>query len=276
MARYRHTEGICLRRIEYSNTSQVACFLTPDVGRLSVMAKGVTRAPKKGVRTGLDLLSRYELIYTARRPPSLQNLTYRWMREGYRGMRRALQPVLCGYYAAELMLNLTAEGDPCPTLYELLLRTLQSFAEGKALGVSVLMLEMGALQEHGSLPLFDECPGCGRRVPQTGTVQFSPSAGGAVCSACRDEAHGMPGGPTMRVRAPVMQALSQLGRPARGAPSSGAPPALTPQRTIAMSSLLRFHIRYLLGKELRMWKYLQRRELTRSLTRIRRRAGIGT
>ena len=167
-------------------------------------------------------------------------------------------------------MNLTAEGDPCPGLYDLLVRTLRSFSSGSALGVSVLMLEAGALLEHGSLPLFGECPGCGRAVPERGTVQFSPRAGGPVCSACRESDPGMAAGPTMRVRAPVIQALSRMG----GDGADGMP-ALTPERVIAMSALLRFHTRYLLGKELRMWKYLQRRELTRSLTRIRRRAGVG-
>jgi hypothetical protein len=44
-------------------------------------------------------------------------------------------------------------------------------------------------------------------------------------------------------------------------------------RIVGMSRLLRFHIRDLLGKELRMWKYLQARHLSRSVQRARRRAG---
>ncbi len=52
-----------------------------------------------------------------------------------------------------------------------------------------------------------------------------------------------------------------------------APLPVTDQAT-AMSALLRFHIRDLLGKELRMWPYFERRALSRSLAGARRRAGL--
>lgn len=280
MAKYHHTEGICLRRIAYSNTSQVASFLTPDAGRLSFMAKGVTRAPKKGIRTGFDLLGRYELLYTARRGGSLQNLTYRWMRESFRDLHCALERILCGYYAAELALNFTAEGDPCPRLYELLLRALRSFASGKALGLNVLLLEIGTLREHGSCPTFDICAECGRGLPGRGAVVFSPPGGGALCKDCERELRGSLHGRSGRgtsARAGVLKKLAALSAYVEGIPSPELQPtlaALTPGQTLAMSALLRFHMRDVLGKELRMWKYFQRRALSRSLTRLRRRAGL--
>ena len=191
MAGYIHTEGICLRRLQYSNTSQVAGFLTRHAGKLSFMAKGVTRAPKRGVRTGFDLLGRYELIYTPRRPGSLQNLTYRRLRDDYRGLRRSLRATLCGYYVAELALNFTAEADPCPGLYGLVLETLARLAAGDRLGVNILALELGVLQEHGTCPDFARCARCGGPLPEKGPVPFSAAEGGLLCEACRrpDDRH---------------------------------------------------------------------------------------
>lgn len=268
MANYHHTEGICLRRIEYSNTSQVASFLTPDSGRLSVMAKGVTRAPKRGIRTGFDLLGRYELIYTERRAGTLQNLTYRWLREDFRDMRLALERVLCGYYAAELALNFVAEGDPCPALYELMLRSLRRFATGRGLGATVLGLELGVLREHGSLPRFDACAECGQGLPGRGPVAFSPASGGPLCRKCEADLRGAQGGRLTTAGGETLRGLAALG--AGGDGERG--PAPKAESALAMSALLRFHMRDLLGKELRMWKYLQRRELSRSLRRLRGRA----
>ncbi|GAI99741.1 unnamed protein product, partial [marine sediment metagenome] len=121
MAKYHRTEGVCLRRIDYSNTSQVATFLTRHSGRMSFMAKGVKRAPKKGIKRGLDLLCRYEIVYTHRRSESLANLTERTLQESFRDIRKALDRILYGYYAAELVLNFVAEGQPCSELYESLL-----------------------------------------------------------------------------------------------------------------------------------------------------------
>ncbi|MCD6416929.1 MAG: DNA repair protein RecO [Planctomycetes bacterium] len=261
MARYLRTEGICLRRLDYSNTSQVAGFLTPDAGRLSFMAKGVTRAPKKGVRTGFDLLGRYEIVYTPRRAGGLQNLTYRWLREDFRGLRRSLPSLLCGYYAAELVLNFTMEADPCPRLYQLLLAALRRFASGERLGNTVLMLEAGALVEHGAWPQLGRCVLCGGPLPERGAVTFSAREGGALCAEC--ERGPIPD--TIPLRADLLRELASL-------PGRKEVPALPPVRTVALSTALRFHMRYLLGKELRMWEYLQRRKLSRALGRLRRAA----
>ena len=43
-----------------------------------------------------------------------------------------------------------------------------------------------------------------------------------------------------------------------------------PREVVAASRLLRLHMRYLLDRELRMWKYLQGRHLSRTLQRVRR------
>ncbi|MHC4481118.1 MAG: DNA repair protein RecO [Planctomycetota bacterium] len=269
MVNYHHTEGVCLRRIAYSNTSQVASFLTPE-GRLSVIAKGVTRAPKKGVRTGLDLLGRYELIYAERPDASLQNLTYRWLREGFGDMRLSLKRTLCGYYAAELMLNFVAEGDPCPALYRLMLESLRRFAGGRRLALSVLILELGALREHGSCPTFDACAGCSGALPRRGAVLFSLPSGGPVCRRCEREEGLRPGARVTAARADLLRTLAALSRDLR----PEAAPGSAPQKSLAMSTLVRFHMRDLLGKELRMWKYLERRELSRTLRRQRQGAGL--
>jgi DNA repair protein RecO len=272
VARYHHTEGICLRRIDYSNTSQVAAFLTPDAGRLAFMARGVKRAPRKGIATGFDLLCRYEILYTTRRASALENLTYRHLREDFRGMRARAERILCGYYAAELALNFTAEGQPCPAFYDAVLAALRAFARGEQLGVNVLRLELAALHEHGSEPVLDACCECGRALPQSGAVGFNPAAGGVLCSRCEARLRGHLPLRTGHVRAELLRTLASL---SAEPPDPGLAEALTPRRTVALSSVLRLHMRYLLGKELRLWKYLQRREMSRSLRRTRRRAGVG-
>lgn len=271
MAHYHTTEGICLRRLDYSNTSQIAGFLTRDAGRLTFLAKGVTRAPKKGIRTGFDLLGRYEIVYTTRRAGTLHNLTFRWLREDFRGMRGALERVLCGYYASELVLSFTPEEEPCPALYDLLARTLRSFAGGQGLGIGVLLLEIGVLAEHGSLPTFNVCAACGRPIARRGAVAFTPAIGGPLCAACEAEEADALGARVTPARANLLHTLAELStRPM----NRDLTRTLTPANTVAMSALLRFHMRDLLGRELRMWRYMARREMSRSLRRIRGRGGL--
>ncbi|MFO8007677.1 MAG: DNA repair protein RecO [Candidatus Brocadiia bacterium] len=261
MAEYCRTEGICLRRLAYSNTSQVAGFLTPDQGRLSFIAKGITRAPKKGIRTGLELLGRYGLVYTRRPAGSLQNLTDQWLQEEFRGLRRSLPRLLCGYYAAELALNFTVEADPCPRLYAATLGALRRFAEGRRLGLTAVHLELAVLREHGSLPAFDRCVACGRDLPARGAVTFSAPDGGPLCRRCEQPEQGQ----SIPLRADLLAHLHTLA-------TGEEEPVLTPKQTVALSTALRFQMRYILGRELRMWTYLQRRRLSKSLRHARRHA----
>jgi DNA repair protein RecO len=269
--RYYHTEGICLRRLDYSNTSQVASFITADAGRLSFLAKGVTRAPKKGIRTGFDLLGRYDIVYTMRRRSTLHNLTDRWLKDGFPGVRRSLPAILCGYYAAELASNFTAEEEPCPQLYERLLWTLGELASGPEDGLSLLMLELGALREHGSCPQFHLWAECGRSLPERGPVAFCPAGGGPLCRRCERQLPDWQRGAMTTAGADQLRMLAAL---SVARPDELAGLDATPDRIAAAGAVLKLHIRHVLGKELRMWRYVQQRHLERSLRTARRRAGL--
>ena len=48
-------EAIVLRRLDYSETSQVLAFFTRDHGPRRLIAKGVKRSTKKKFATGIDL-----------------------------------------------------------------------------------------------------------------------------------------------------------------------------------------------------------------------------
>lgn len=267
MARYTRTEGICLRRIDYSNTSQVATFLTPDGGRLPFMCKGIKRSPKKGISRGLELGARYSLVFFKSRRSSLYTLTDHSMLESYRGARQAIERILCVYYAVELMRSFTSEGDPCSELYGLLADSLGRFSRGECLGLSVLFLELGVLQDYGSLPTFDACAECGRDLRENGRLTFSAFHGGPLCRPCSREIH-HPRGSTIPVRARRLRILASLCSHPTGRLHEIS---LPPKEIVAASRLVRFHMRYLMGKEFTMWKYLHGRHLSRSLRRIRRR-----
>jgi len=271
VATYYRTEGVCLRRLPFSNTSQVATFLTPDRGRLAFLAKGVLRAPKRGVSCGFELLGRYELIFTERRTGSLHNLTKNFLIEPFQGTRDAIERSLCAYYAAELMLEFATENEPYPHLYELLLSSLRRFEKGEDLGLSVLLLEIGVLREQGICPVFSACVECGGKLPTRGRVLFSPSHAGPLCAACVRALPTSPqpwGVPVSVGRIALLDRLSRQTMPGTDSPD------IRPDDIVAASRLLRFHMRYRLSKELRMWKYLQERHLSRSLRRLRRRAGV--
>jgi len=259
LVRYHCTDGICLRRVDYSNTSQVATFLTSDRGRLSVLAKGVKRAPKKGIRRGFDLLCRYELVYVIRRH-SLHLLTDRYLRENFAGIRQSLERIRSAYYVAELVLNVTIEEDPCPALYGLLARTLRRLERGSSIELSLLLLEIGALQHCGVWPRLDACARCGGELDSARGLPFSPGDGGALCGRCSRS----PDVSESSARTEVDRAeLATLAELAAQPPARVERVRMPPARVARMSRILRFYIRHMLGKELKTWKYLPRRVISR-------------
>jgi len=259
MTRYIHTEGICLSRRDWSDTSQIVCMLTPDRGRVSLIVKGATRAPRLGVRRGIDLLGRYDFVYTTRRAGSLQNLTERSLLEGFRGMHAGLESLLCGYYAAELAMHFTIEANPSPRFYGHVLGALRGFDAGEPLGLGVLRLEMAVLHEHGTAPWLDDCARCNATLPETGKLRLSPIDGGVLCPDCTGQ------GATMPLRASLLPELRNLSRDPVSAVITG------PRRILAMSRALRYLMRDHLHRELRMWRYLHGRRLSRSLYRMTKR-----
>jgi DNA repair protein RecO (recombination protein O) len=258
------TEGICLRRLNYSDTSQVATFLTPDRGRVPCIAKGIWRAPKKGIVSGIDLVTCYRLTLYESRTGALKHLTEHTVIEPFRGLRRAIEPALCAVYAAELMQNFTAEGEDCRRIYAALKTALSAFSTLTGLGKAVLTLEVEALHHYGACPTFDRCCSCNRKINDGKTVLFSAEHGGPLCLKCRGKEHSLTRTNTIPVRGRRLHVLASI---AGG--QGWEQLENNPMEIVALSRLLRFHMRYLTGKELTMWKYLQGRHMSNYLRRVR-------
>ncbi|MFP4028491.1 MAG: DNA repair protein RecO [Candidatus Brocadiia bacterium] len=271
MRRNYRTEGVCLRRLDYGESSQVAAFLTPDHGQVAVIARGIRRASKHGISRALDLGARYRITYVERPAASLHFLSESTMTDGFLGLRRHAERAACAYYAIELMRNLTTEDLGGIELYELLLRTLRNVARGKELGLSVLRLEIGGLKHYGACPNFGVCAECGKPLSREGRYIFSASHGGPLCQECGREIYDGPDRSSILVRGEQLEDLADL---SCGLFVSENAKTFDPARIVEASQVLRFHIQYLLGKKLELWKYLHGRHLSKSIQAIRRAANL--
>ncbi|MFW5915670.1 MAG: hypothetical protein ACOCTQ_04275, partial [Planctomycetota bacterium] len=100
---------------------------------------------------------------------------------------------------------------------------------------------------------------------ERGRLVFSAFQGGPRCRRCAGSSSDPPSS-SVPVRASRLAMLGRLcGHPTDGLGDLD----VGPKEIVAMSRLLRFHIRYMLGREMRMWKYLHGRHLSRSLRRIK-------
>lgn len=179
---YARTRGVCLRAIDYSETSQVLHFFTRDSGKVHAIAKGSKRS-KSRFGGPLDLLCEYDLV-RVEKAEALDILTEADLLDAHAGLRRAFARFACACYAVDLVGTFSPPALVNAELYDLLARTLRTLEACEDLEFEVFRFEARALRFLGLLPRAADCGVCKKPIAGD-SVQFSPRDGGAVCMACR-------------------------------------------------------------------------------------------
>lgn len=171
--------GICLARMEYSETSQLATIFSRDHGKIRGIAKGARRTKGK-FSQGIELLSRGDIAFSQPRSGhGLITLTEWTVQESYPQIRRSLGQLYRGYYLAELVNLFTEELDPHPRLFDLLDRSLADLAVRES-QCGLLAFQVALLEEVGLWSELDKCVHCG----QEPSDYVSFTEGGILCRAC--------------------------------------------------------------------------------------------
>src|SRR5438445_13694827 len=122
-----HDRCICLRKVEYSETSQILTLFGRGHGIMRVIAKGAHRTTKQGASKfggGIDLLDLGQAVFTLDLEKQLGTLTEWTLQDGHLGLRNNLRAVYLSQYAAELVSLLIEEHDAHPELFDRLEQTL--------------------------------------------------------------------------------------------------------------------------------------------------------
>lgn len=180
--------GLCLRSVDYSETSQVLTFFTQFNGKVSVIAKGSRRA-KSSFGTPIEILSSGAMIMLLRPDDRLGTLTEFEQTFYPSAIRGNLSALNSAFFAAELISLFTIEHDPHPELYTAALRfisDIQSADEKPRILSKLILFELTLLRQTGSEPMLNYCVNC--RQPYSRSPQkcfFSSSAGGFICRDCQ-------------------------------------------------------------------------------------------
>ena len=177
--------AIVLRRLDYSETSQVLAVFTRLHGQQRLIAKGIKRGTKKRVAVGVDLLELGRVVFSQRpgKEATLSTLTEWHQEEAFAHLRRDLSRCYAAQYAAEVTSQLTEVHDPHPALFDALRRLLSELAHAAALPALVDFLWL-LLKEIGLRPELSTCVNCNRRIEDEKVLYFSSRQGGAVCRDC--------------------------------------------------------------------------------------------
>lgn len=113
----RRTSGIVLTRVDYGEADRIITMLTPDNGKLSLMAKGVRKAKSK-LAGGIELFSTSEITYLMGRG-SVSTLISARLIKHYSSIVQDIERTMCGYELIKLLHKVT-EDEPEKAYYDLL------------------------------------------------------------------------------------------------------------------------------------------------------------
>ncbi|MFW6132682.1 MAG: DNA repair protein RecO [Planctomycetota bacterium] len=238
-------QAICIRAVDYSETSQVLTFFTRAGGTVRLIAKG-TKRPRSKSGGAVDLLGEGDLVYTARSCEALGTLVEFTETRSSAALRRDAARLNAALYMIELVGELMGPGDAHPASFDLLSRTLKRLGEPDAPVQAVLAyFQWLILRQAGLLGELTACVACGRAISGGGAAWFSSCEGGLLCGACE-------GAVSEKYR---LDAAARAGLAALDAAERGRKPSLPPGQATAANRLLAYHAREQLAKPLRMARY---------------------
>lgn len=103
----QRTVGIVLTRIDYGEADRIITVLTPDVGKLTLMAKGVRRVKSK-LAGGIELFSVSELTYVRGRG-SMSTLISARLIKHYGHIVTNIERTMAGYEVIKLLHTVTED-----------------------------------------------------------------------------------------------------------------------------------------------------------------------
>lgn len=241
---FERTPAVCLRKVDWSETSQVLRFFTPGRGKISCVAKGAKRK-KSAFLAPFDVLCLYDLIRIEKKPGNLDILTSAERTRVFPNLPRDYKRFVAASYGAEYVDEFTQEAMPVDDLYALLVELLERLDAGMPIPDALFSFEARALAELGYGPRLRECGVC-RKMAARPDLYFSVRDGGMLCPECRPkEERWFP------VRRASLESIARFGE--------GDLPTRAMERTLIVEirQILDACARYHLERELRSARFLR-------------------
>ena len=173
-------EALVLRRTDFLEADRRLTLLTPDRGRLNVVAKGVRR-PASRMAGHLELFTLARVFVVRRR--SLDLVVQAETVETFPHLRTDLNRLPYAYQAIETAHILVEEEVESHTEFILLLRALGALAATNALPLVLVAYKLQLLASLGYQAQLQECARCGKPLSDDGN-RVRPDTGGVVCAPC--------------------------------------------------------------------------------------------
>lgn len=176
-------KAVLLRSVDYGDADRVLTLMTFERGRISAMAKGAQRNPKRfGSALSPFVVIAAEMSFSNR---GLHKLRRAELHRAFPGVLASLDRMMLAGKLCDLTRKLAPEGKAEPEIFEALV---QLFATLERWEGSVADCErafsLRLLELAGVGPQVSHCGECERSVPEGRSVTFQPFVGSVVCQAC--------------------------------------------------------------------------------------------
>ena len=242
--------AICIRAIDYSETSQIVTFFARESGKISAIAKGSKR-PKSAFDGPIEMLAHGKIVFTDSNKEKLATLTEFQQQPSLLSLHGDLFAMYCCLFGAELLNGLTDDYDPHPELFDSCVEFLQNANGLQATGnerrdmlALLILFQLGLLREVGLQPILSYCVNCKTKYDIRHTKYesyFSNSANGLICRDCE-----VSFADKVRLSPDVAAALTSLKK------IPGSPEKILTQ----IEKVLIYHFTGLLGRPPKMAKHI--------------------
>jgi DNA repair protein RecO (recombination protein O) len=180
-------EALCIRTVEYSDTSQIVTLFGREHGKIDAMAKGSKR-PRSAFEGAIEIFSYGQIVFAEAGDQKLSTLTEFSRMPRFAALRMRLASLNAALFGAELIESFTVEYDPHPELFDAFCEFLDALQQKGDEHISLAQLitfQVKLLQLTGGAAVFDRCVNCGTAYKQDWPmVYFSIASHGLICRDC--------------------------------------------------------------------------------------------
>jgi DNA repair protein RecO (recombination protein O) len=180
VARFKD-QAICIRHIDWSETSQIVTLMTQTHGLVRGLAKGSKRTSPGALQRysgGIELLTQGQVLAHPKPAGQLATITEWDLQQPLFHLRNDLTAHQLGLFGADLTGAMLADHDPHPMVFDALLRFLQSLKNSKARHGALLRFQWVMLSDCGFEPSLERDIHSDQTLAKNVALWFDPRGGG--------------------------------------------------------------------------------------------------
>jgi DNA repair protein RecO (recombination protein O) len=217
------TRAVVIGRRAFGESDRLVDFYTRDYGKVRGIARAARRTRSR-FGSALELFTLGEMVFFDTGRSELVQVDHFDIVRPFVRVREHLERLGQGAWAVEVVARLSADRDPHPALFALLVRALTALETARRPARVAVCFGLRAVDLLGHRPRLDRCVSCGRLHPFPDAA-LDMTAGGLVCTSCR------PGADAMSLSGGLVGTLKRL-------------------RTLSWDEALRLHLAAVLDAEL--------------------------